>query len=96
MKSTNGAYVHYVISVGGVKQCRPAFIVRAWDEPSGSSNLVVFMDGTNDSGCAHEDLCRWKTSRNHDGSNSPQADTWHTPDECPALRTQGPTTQNAG
>ena len=75
---TEGRIVHYVLSNS---QHRAALIVRNWQEPSGSVNLYVFLDGRNDS---HNDGrlfmmgVLWATSVPYDGDG--KVGTWHWPE----------------
>ncbi|KKN22469.1 hypothetical protein LCGC14_0914780 [marine sediment metagenome] len=44
-----GSIVHYILGDGPSKgECRPAIVVKIWHEETGSAQLIVFMDGTND------------------------------------------------
>lgn len=42
---TEGRIVHYVLPNGAH---RPAIVVQVWSQTTGTSNLQVFLDGTND------------------------------------------------
>jgi hypothetical protein len=84
---TIGRIVHYVLPSGrGMGQCRPAIIVRVWDDTSGMSNLVLFHDGSNDDADHDRNkphdptpLVEWKTSiAAGEGVNR-----WHWPTDCP-------------
>lgn len=78
---TEGRIVHFVLPDGPhAGEHRPAIVVKVWRQGDGTppangySNLVVFMDGTNDGvqfgGCIH-----WATSVEH--SADPKPRTWH-------------------
>lgn len=82
---TEGRIVHFVVADGSNQGAhRPAIIARVWWENNadgtrrapedGYSNLVVFMDGTNDgyqfSGCVS-----WQTSVTFDPNGGLR--TWH-------------------
>lgn len=80
-----GRIVHYVLSDGPhAGEHRPAIIVRVWrvrdadgnEHPpdNGYSNLVVFMDGSND-GDRFAGCLSWQTSVVF--SQEPQPRTWH-------------------
>ena len=62
---TEGRICHFVLENGAH---RPAIIVRVWRQgnehppENGYSNLVVFMDGTND-GSQFAGCMNWQTSR---------------------------------
>lgn len=82
---TEGRIVHFVLPDGPNKGAhRPAIIARVWRRnlPDGTqiapedgySNLVVFMDGTND-GDQFAGCVRWETSVTF--SDDPQPRTWH-------------------
>jgi hypothetical protein len=75
-----GRIVYYVLdkpySAGELPMIRPAIIVQVWDEFTGTSNLQVFPDGTND-GQEYAGGLAWKTSRNHSTGREPG--TWHFP-----------------
>jgi hypothetical protein len=97
---TEGRIVHYVMagqdapSAGhqSVGQHRPATIVRTWDKESGCSNLIVFLDGSNDGhkykvehmGVAHDEYRHtyWATSRMYSEGGEPG--TWHWPERTAA------------
>jgi len=75
-----GRIVHYVLSNG---HHRPAIVVRNWSNPAiagsnGMVNLIVFADGTNDtgaiSGSASAQGLFWATSAHYD----PKGETHHT------------------
>ena len=74
---TEGRIVHFVTAKG---DHRPAIIVRVWRQGDGTppvngySNLVVFMDGTND-GADYSSCINWQTSVEY--SADPRARTWH-------------------
>jgi len=82
---TEGRIVHYVLPDGPhAGEHRPAIVVKVWrlnnadgtqrPPDNGYSNLVVFVDGTNDGpqfgGCIH-----WVTSVEF--SADPRPRTWH-------------------
>lgn len=78
---TEGRIVHYVLPDGPhAGEHRPAMVVKVWRRGDGSppangySNLLVFMDGTNDGpqfgGCVH-----WATSIEYSTEMRPR--TWH-------------------
>jgi len=78
---TEGRIVHFVLLDGPhAGEHRPAIVVKVWRKGDGSppdngySNLVVFMDGTNDGphfgGCIH-----WATSVEYSAEPLPR--TWH-------------------
>jgi len=78
---TEGRIVHFVLSDGPHEgEHRPAIVVKVWRQGDGSppangySNLVVFMDGTND-GAAFAGCVRWATSIEY--SEEPRPRTWH-------------------
>jgi predicted RNA-binding protein with TRAM domain len=78
---TEGRVVHFVLPDGPHKgDHRPAIIVKVWRQGDGTppangySNLVVFMDGTNDGG-QFGGCIRWETSVTH--SDAPEPRTWH-------------------
>jgi len=78
---TEGRNVHFVLPDGPhAGEHRPAVIVKVWRRGDGSppadgySNLVVFMDGTND-GPSFGGCIRWETSVTF--SEDPQPRTWH-------------------
>lgn len=101
---TEGRIVHFVLGQGRCKgECRPAMVVKNWTAPfrnsgyadnSGSSNLVVFLDGSNDAGASSHErpgeippLVSWETSIPRlaefaEGLPVPPR-TWHWPQECP-------------
>ncbi len=80
-----GTIVHYVMDDGSSKgEHRAAVIVKVWrDEPKPYVNLLVFEDGSNDTGCAplgnglSNDRIPplWKTSRYYSEEKAPG--TWH-------------------
>lgn len=78
---TEGRIVHFVLPDGPHKgEHRPAIVVKVWRQGDGTpptngySNLLVFMDGTNDGpnfgGCVN-----WQTSVTFDQESKPR--TWH-------------------
>ena len=76
-----GRIVHFVRRDG---QHRAAIIVRDWEEPSGSVNLYVLLDGVNDAREAGEATFgihgfQWATSVNYDGEEK-KPYTWHWPE----------------
>lgn len=76
---TPGRIVHYVLPADfGVRanEHRPAIIVQVWDHGYGTSNLIVFMDGSNDAQTSDDQpLVRWVTSIVHSDAKWPG--TWH-------------------
>ena len=74
---TEGRIVHFVTESGAH---RPAIVVRVWRQGDGTppangySNLVVFMDGTND-GDRFASCVSWQTSVTF--SEDPIPRTWH-------------------
>lgn len=91
---TEGRIVHYVLPDGSH---RPAVVVKDWKEHSGSCNLQVLLDGSNDRLPGHENNCTeqeaergiaWRTSVPYYGtSDSPGAPpcpshTWHWPEKA--------------
>lgn len=84
---TEGRIVHYVLSNG---QHRPAIVVRDWSNPAlpgsdGRVNLMVFVDGTNDSGAVSGKACEqglfWATSAHYDPAGT-EHHTWHWPEKA--------------
>lgn len=84
-----GDIVHIkgIVKGSGEGQCRPAIIVRQWipgdnveDRHVGTTQLVAFVDGSNDGSDA---LTQWHTSVQH-RSKSPEGSTkhYHYPSEC--------------
>lgn len=83
---TEGRIVHYVMPDG---QHRPAIIVRVWNRgtnTNGYSNLLVFLDGTNDrtpqngiSEAAAQSCTMWATSVTMSEGKEPR--TWHWPEK---------------
>ncbi len=76
---TEGRIVHFVLPDGYSKgEHRPAIIVKVWPQmrESGTVNLLVFTDCTNDflAGKASEGLL-WATSVHY--SEQPEPRTWH-------------------
>jgi hypothetical protein len=55
---TEGRIVHYVMPDG---EHRPAIVVKVWDHdgPTGTANLQVFTDGTNDNPWGLEQHEQW-------------------------------------
>lgn len=82
---SEGRIVHYVLSNG---EHRPAIVVRNWSNPEipgsdGMVNLIVFSDGSNDSGAVSGNVSEqglfWATSA-HYGSEGTEHHTWHWPE----------------
>jgi len=78
---TEGRIVHFVLPDGPHKgDHRPAIVVKVWRQGDGTpltngySNLLVFMDGTND-GDQFAGCLSWQTSVTF--SEAPQPRTWH-------------------
>ena len=78
---TEGRNVHFVLPDGPhAGEHRPAIVVKVWRQGDGTppangySNLVVFMDGTND-GAAFGGCIHWATSIEY--SEEPKPRTWH-------------------
>jgi hypothetical protein len=78
---TEGRIVHFVLPDGPhAGDHRPAIVVRVWRQGDGTppangySNLLVFMDGTND-GPNFGGGINWQTSVTF--SADPQPRTWH-------------------
>ena len=71
-----GRMVHYVM--GGESrhpgEHRPAVIVKVWDHGVGTSNLCVFVDGSNDL-AELPDMTMWATSIHYSEGKEPH--TWH-------------------
>jgi hypothetical protein len=90
---TEGRIVHYVLHPahpGDPLEHRPAIVVKDLHEASGSCNMQVFVDGTNDRGPIDasyplpttEETSRgvaWRTSVVF--SATPQPGTWHWPEK---------------
>ena len=73
-----GKIVHYILGDGPSKgECRPAIVVKIWNEETGSAQLIVFMDGTND-GLIPGDFFLWATSVLPGKSGG----EWHFINEC--------------
>lgn len=79
---TEGRIVHYVLDAGPhAGEHRAAVVVKVWRKSDGAppdngySNLMVFLDGMNDSptGVTHSML--WATSVEY--SEEPKPRTWH-------------------
>jgi hypothetical protein len=68
---TEGRIVLYVIKEG---EYRPAFVVKVWSRTVGTSNLQVFVDGTNDGFPSGENVV-WRTSVVYSEDKRPG--TWH-------------------
>lgn len=84
---TIGRIVHYVYAESDVPQRpdavgteAPAIVVQDWREESGSVNLLVFADGTNDTGDASRGNVLWMTSREF--SETPEPGKWHWPERA--------------
>lgn len=78
---TEGRIVHFVLQDGPhAGEHRPAIVVKVWRQGDGTppangySNLVVFMDGTND-GASYAGCVHWATSIAY--SAEPKPRTWH-------------------
>jgi len=78
---TEGRIVHFVLPDGPhALDHRPAIVVKVWRQGDGTppangySNLLVFMDGTND-GPGFGGCINWQTSVTY--SEDPQPRTWH-------------------
>lgn len=74
---TEGRIVHFVLDKD---QHRPAVIVKVWSKETGTSNLQVFVDGTNDKYYGvglFEQIAgmMWRTSVVY--SEEPKVGTWH-------------------
>ena len=81
VKPSVGRIVHFVRNNG---EHRAALIVRDWEEPSGSVNLYVFLDGGNDRRERGEATfgihgIEWATSVNFDDATK-KPYTWHWPE----------------
>lgn len=78
---TEGRIVHYVLPGDYAKpgEHRPAIIVKVWNKETGSVNLQVFMDGTNDN-LYDGRLAIWTTSVVY--SEEPKPGTWHWPERA--------------
>ncbi|MHB9010388.1 MAG: hypothetical protein ACYC3E_00130 [Carboxydocellales bacterium] len=79
-----GRIVHFVMPDG---QHRPAIIVRVWSpetNTTGYSNLVVFVDGTNDKNGVSDQQAQsctmWATSVSMSEGKEPR--TWHWPEKA--------------
>lgn len=76
-----GRIVHYVLDNGqNTGEHRPAQIVHVWND-SGMVNLVVTLDGLNDTdaaanGVTNDKLHMWATSRMFDDVDK-RPGTWH-------------------
>jgi hypothetical protein len=80
---SEGRIVHFVLSRGpSAGQHRPAIVVKDWKLPSGVVNLVVFLDGTNDTSSYYHDMpvTKWETSVAY--SEDPKPFTWHWPERA--------------
>lgn len=78
---TEGRIVHFVLPDGRhAGEHRPAIVVKVWRQGDGTppangySNLVVFMDGTND-GASLGGCINWQTSIEYSAESKPR--TWH-------------------
>lgn len=70
---TEGRMVHVVLPDGpSAGQHRPAVIVKVWSQDAGTSNLQVFVDGSND---GFDENVVWMTSRVYSEEKLPG--TWH-------------------
>lgn len=84
---TVGRIVHYTFSEGDVPK-RPdavgtdaaAIVVHDWNKETGCVNLLVFADGTNDTGDADRGNVLWLTSRTF--SETPKRGFWHWPERA--------------
>jgi hypothetical protein len=76
---TEGRIVHVRRGAG---RCQPAIVVRHWS--GGSVNLLVFRDGSNDSGLdsAGVEPTRWATSVQHESSTVAGNQSWHWPERA--------------
>lgn len=80
---TEGRIVHFVLPDGPhAGEHRPAIVVRVWRKGDGTppdngySNLLVFLDGSNDAGASGEARpLLWATSIEY--SEDPKPRTWH-------------------
>lgn len=80
---TEGRIVHFVLADGPhAGEHRPAIVVKVWRKGDGSppdngySNLLVFLDGSNDAGPSGEARpLLWATSIEY--SEEPRPRTWH-------------------
>jgi len=87
--ATEGRIVH--VRTPGVDHCQPAIVVRAWGDGTGSLNLVVIRDGSNDAAYSGEEprsLTSWATSVTYQeapatGEPWPAvtARSWHWPEQ---------------
>ena len=74
---TEGRMVHYVLSYGpSAGEHRPAIIVKVWNQETGTVNLAVFMDGSNDTSPPPWGMVDWQTSRLPDLIEK-RPGTWH-------------------
>ncbi len=78
-RATEGRIVH--VSTPGLDHCQPAIVVRAWGDGTGSLNLLVFRDGSNDGRPPISDmaLVEWATSVGY-SEESAENRTWHWPE----------------
>ncbi len=87
---SEGRIVHYVLSETDapankphlIGAHRPAIVVNAWahlGREDGYSNLLVFLDGTNDAVGVAPSYILWATSRVNDETGKPG--TWHWPEK---------------
>ncbi len=79
---TEGRIVRYVLANGAH---RPGIVVRDWKQDNGLVNLVVFLDGSNDSGATanpnpNSPLMIWATSA-HFSAEGKELHTWHWPEK---------------
>lgn len=77
--ASEGRIVH--VHTPGVDHCQPAIVVRAWGEGTGSLNLVVFRDGSNDPTENGDPfaLISWATSIGYSDERGDNR-TWHWPE----------------
>lgn len=78
--ASEGRIVH--VHTPGVSHCQPALVVRAWGDGTGSLNLLVFPDGSNDAPFGGADpgaLVTWATSVAH-SDEAGENRTWHWPE----------------
>ncbi len=73
---TVGRMVHFVIpeKTRNAGEHRAAIVVRVFDQNSGSANLHVFLDGSNDEAVVPQGNA-WVTSVPY--SEEPEPRTWH-------------------
>lgn len=76
---TEGRTVHFVLPNN--QEHRPAVVVNAWGNGGGELkkvNMIVFLDGTNDSVADREGNTYWATSVPYSETKEPG--TWHWPE----------------